>query len=341
MSRLNLIPKIIGCKLFRHFNIPKPYPFNLTISITNKCISKCKTCNIWKKSQEEKELSLDDWSKILKSIGKCPVWITISGGEPFLREDFVSIVRMISKYNRPYIISIGTNGMLTDKIESDVKEILSFYDKNLIVNLSVDGINAKHDFIRGATCFDKVLETYERLRCLDGLTVGIHAVISKYNVKDIPKIYNFFEKLNPDSFICEIAQNREELKNINMKIIPSNEEYSKIINLLLNKHRKFKGISKVTQLLRKRYYKLTLDTLEKRKAILPCYAGIASAHVNFNGDLWACCVKGETLGNLKKNDLKELWFSEKAKKIRARIKNERCYCTLANTSYSNIICNLL
>ncbi|MFW9876717.1 MAG: radical SAM/SPASM domain-containing protein [Candidatus Thorarchaeota archaeon] len=339
MIVLNLIPKVMGYKLFRYFNIPGLYPFNLTISVTNRCNSKCKTCNIWKEKYED--LSLEEWHKILKSIGKCPIWVTISGGEPFLREDLVSIVRMISKYNKPYILNIATNGILTNKIESDIKEILSFYNGNLIVNVSMDGVNDKHDFIRGIKCFNNVLETYNKLRKLDNLTIGMHTVISKYNVKDIPKIYGFFKKLNLDSFICEIAENREELKNINMDIAPSDSEYFKAIDFLLNKNGKGKRISKLTKLLRKRYYKLTKDILKEKKAILPCYAGMASAHVNFKGDLWACCIKCETFGNLRKNGFKELWFSEKANKIRDKIKNKECYCTLANASYSNIICGLL
>lgn len=338
MVIFNLIPKVVGYKLSRYFNIPKLYPFNLTISVTNRCNSRCKTCNIWKEKQEE-GLSLMEWRKILKSIGKSPLWITISGGEPFLRKDLVSIVRMISKYNGPYIINIATNGILTNKIESDIKKILSFYNGNLIVNISVDGINTKHDFIRGVKCFNDILKTYKRLRALENLTVGIHTVISKYNVKDIPKIYSFFEKLNPSSYICEIAENRKELKNINMDIAPSDSEYFKAIDFLLDKNKKIEGISKITQLLRKRYYKLTKDILKEKKAILPCYAGMASAHINFNGDLWACCVKCETFGNLRKNSFKELWFGERANSIRDKIKNEKCYCTLANASYSNIICD--
>lgn len=338
-KNFNLCPRIIGYKFFRHLNAPKLYPFNLTISVTNRCNSKCKTCNIWKSNQEENELGLEDWRKILKSIGKCPVWITISGGEPFLREDLVSIIKIINKYNRPSIINIATNGILTDKIYREVKEVLTFYKGKLIVNLSADGIKQKHDFIRGVRCFDKVLETYKKLKKIKNLTIGIHTVISKYNVRDVSEIYNFFEKLNPDSMIYEIAENRAELQNEKINIAPTNEEYLKVVDFLINKNRKAKRVSKITKLLRKKYYKLTKKMILNKKAILPCYAGIASAHINYNGNLWACCMKCETFGNLMKNNFRDLWFSEKANRIRARIKNEKCYCTLANASYSNIICN--
>ncbi len=339
MNIFGLIPRILACKLSRKSGIIS-YPFNLTLSVTGKCNSKCKTCNIWKRNVKD-ELDLGGWRRVLKSVGKSPVWITISGGEPFMREDLVQIVKIISYYNNPSIITIATNGILSDKILHDVEKILSFYDGRLIVNLSIDGIKEKHDYIRGVRCFDKVLETFRRLKKLGRVNVGVHTVISRYNAREVKKIYQFFKKMTPDSYICEIAEKRKELGNTGMRIEPSNDEYFRIIDFLLKKKNKAGGVSRITQFLRNRYYNLTKKVLMEKRAVIPCYAGIASAHINFNGELWACCMRCESLGNLNEKSFRSVWKSENARKIRAEIKKRGCYCTLANASYSNIICDII
>lgn len=339
MIPTNLIPKVIGYNLFRTIGKPKIHPFNLTLSVTGKCNSKCKTCQIWKHTNQE-DMDLKEWSKILKDIGDSPIWITISGGEPFLRDDLVELFKIITKFNKPQIITIATNGILTDKIYSDINKILSFYKGELIVNISIDCVNSKYDEIRGVKCFNEVMKTYNQLSSIKNLSVGLHTVISKFNINYINEIRDLIIKLNPDSYIFQIAENRTELQNISSKIVPKTNEYLQAVNNLNKIPKTIKNISKTTQFLRKKYHKNTKNVLLNSKGIA-CYAGIASAHINYNGELWACCVKCQSFDNLKDNSFKELWQSKKAKEIRNQIKSNKCHCTLANVSYSNIICDPL
>ncbi|MCP4534768.1 MAG: radical SAM protein, partial [Delftia sp.] len=65
---------------------------NLTLSLTYRCNSRCATCNVWKR--EADELTLDEWERVLRSLGHTPYWITVSGGEPLLRPDAVEIIRL-------------------------------------------------------------------------------------------------------------------------------------------------------------------------------------------------------------------------------------------------------
>ena len=72
---LQLLPRIVGYKFFRTFDWPKIMPFMLTVSVTNQCNSKCKTCNIWKIYNDnplllEDELSLNEYDLIFKNIGE-------------------------------------------------------------------------------------------------------------------------------------------------------------------------------------------------------------------------------------------------------------------------------
>ncbi len=43
-----VILKIPPVMLFRSVGFPHLLPFNLTVSLTSRCNSRCATCNIWK-----------------------------------------------------------------------------------------------------------------------------------------------------------------------------------------------------------------------------------------------------------------------------------------------------
>lgn len=341
---IEILPKIFFYKLWYNLDFPKLLPMNLTISPSFLCNSRCRTCFAWQKRTPE--MRLGEWQKIFQSLGKAPFWVTISGGEPFLRKDLVDLAKSLSEICRPKIISIPTNGLLFEKIPHDVEEILKNCPKTeIIVNLSLDGIGEKHDKVRGVPKnFEKAVKTYRALRKLNypNFTLGIHTVISKFNVDDLPEIYEYtMEDLKPDQYITEIAEERVELGTVGQEIAPSYEKYEKAIDFLIERVRKerWKKISKITRAFRIEYYNLVKKILKEKRQIIPCYAGFASAQIAPNGDVWPCCIKAKVLGNLKEVDFdfKKIWFSQKADQARAKVKNKKCFCPLANASYTNML----
>src|SRR3972149_1169181 len=119
---LSVLLKIPFFKLFRKFGLPGMLPISYTVSLTYRCNSRCKTCNIYSRNSDE--LSVEEYERAFLSIGKSPHWITFSGGEPFLRRDIADICIKAYELCSPRIINIPTNGILSDKIVKDVKHIL-------------------------------------------------------------------------------------------------------------------------------------------------------------------------------------------------------------------------
>ncbi|MCX9012733.1 MAG: radical SAM protein [Candidatus Methanoperedens sp.] len=341
-----ILPKIPQYKLFRNYNYPKILPLNLTVGITYHCNSRCRTCNVWKKKTNE--FTTDEFDKTFKSMGESPYWLIISGGEPFLRNDIIEICSSAYTHFKPGIINIPTNGILYDKIPGRVEEIAENCPKTqIIINLSIDGIGEKHDSIRNVKDnFKKALKTYEALRALDypNFNLGVHTVISKYNVGDIPQIYSYFKEKSPDSYITEIAEERVELDTVGSGITPSIEDYTKAIDFVISAtgQEKYSGVSKMTQALRFEYYNKVKETLRIKQQTIPCYAGFASAQIAPDGDVWACCIRADPVGNLRDAgyDFKKIWFSGKTDRQRESIKNKECYCSLASAHYTNMLCDL-
>ncbi len=346
-NKYNIFTYIPKCKLFRTFGYPKMMPFNITVSVTYHCNSRCKTCNVWKK--RVKEFSLDEFDLTFKNIGNQPYWLTISGGEPFLRKDIVDICKSVYDNCKPGIINIPTNGILYDIIPGKVQEIIDVCpDTQIIINLSLDGIEEKHNEIRCVEKnYEKAIKTYDALCQIkenvktNNFELGIHTVISQFNVHQIPDIYKRLKELKPDSYITEIAEERVELDTIGTGITPNLEDYSKAIDFLVCElnTQEFSGMSKITQSFRLQYYDMVKRTFKEKRQILPCYAGFASAQIAPNGDIWTCCVRADSIGNLRDHDydLKKIWLSDKAEKMRKSIKNKECWCPLANAAYTNML----
>lgn len=346
MKTKNLLLKIPLYYFFRNFNFPTLMPFNYSLSLTYKCNSKCKTCKIWQiqKNFLTEELTTEEWIKTIKSFGNSPFWITLTGGEPFLREDLEKIIEAINYYNKPQIINIPTNAIIDSS--NRIKNILEILDERtlLIINFSLDGIGKDHDFIRGVKGnWKRFLIMYKNTKKLKkefrNLAIGINTVISKWNVKKIQEICEFVvKKLKPDNFITEIAQNRVELNTLNLDIAPETEEYCKSIKLIL---KTTLNKNKIINAFRKEYYRYVCSVLKNKKGFIKSYAGFASVHITPFGKVWDCSVFGNEIGDLKEFDFnfKKLWKNKKAKIIRKKIKKTH-KCILANEFYSNSIFDL-
>lgn len=354
----NIAPKILGYKLSRAYGQPNMLPISLTVSVTNKCNSRCRTCFLWKLYRdkpdlEKREFETWEFERTFESISAPIFWVTMSGGEPFLRPDLADICSAFNKYCTPKIINIPTNSLLPKVIEVKTKEILQRCNgADLVINLSLDGVGDIHDKIRNVSGnFEHFLETFQRLNALksefSNLQIGVHSVVSKYSLLGLMDVYEFAEKIGADSYITEVAERRTELFNVDEDITPDADAYRAFINLLSERMgMEFKGrkkISKATNAFRLIYYQIATKELRENRQIIPCYAGLASGQINPYGDVWPCCVLGysKSIGNLRENeyDFKKIWFSREAQLVRKYIKSGACSCPLANAHYTNILLN--
>ncbi len=343
-STLGVLLRIPLFKLQRRFGWPKMLPLNITLSPSPKCNSRCLTCNIWMKREDE--LTIDEWDKALASLGRTPYWFTISGGEPLMYPKIVELAQLVYKHCQPGIINIPTNGILKSG-PVRVRQILETCpDTQLIINLSLDGVGEKHDVIRGIPgnfkLFEERLKEYFELRDeFANLTVGIHSVVSVFSVGHLDELITYADSSGADQFITEIAEPRVELDTVGLPITPDKESYGQAINNLIDyiNGKQYKGVSRITEAFRLEYYDLVKRIMEQEDQVIPCYAGWASAQIYADGAIWPCCIRADDLGNLRDYDydFRRIWFGEKIKGVRKSIAAKECFCPLANASYTNML----
>ena len=324
-------------------------PVYLIFFVTNKCNSKCNHCFYSKQLNKNTEdvLTLDQVEAFSKQLGKV-IWLAISGGEPFLRDDLEDIYRIFCDNNKIEDINLPTNGVLAGVIYEKTKRMLELRQiKNFNVSISLDGTKETHNKIRGMDCFDKALETYDKLAELKkqhpNLKIKISTTISNNNIADIHDLISFVKGRMPlvDFHNFEIMRgnpkNKEysaptisQLENIKPRVLKTYEDYSFFGKRGLK--------SRIATNAKRMILNTHIKTLKERRQIFPCYAGIVHCVLDYNGDVQFCEL-GPKIGNIKQNTLEEIWNSKYAKEQREKIKNRGCYCTHSCFQNTNISFN--
>jgi len=344
---MELLPRLPLYWSFFHLGWPKLLPFSLVISVSFRCNSKCRTCDVWRKPSDD--MTVEEWRRVFARLGHTPFYLTFTGGEPFLRADLHEIVIAGAEICRPGVITIPTNGLLTQRILDRVNLICAAAPHSQIgLNLSLDGIGREHDEIRNVPGnWERAMETWQGLKDLQtahrNLVLSVHTVVSRLNVDRIHSIVEGLEFLRPDSYITEVAEERVELGTVGWAITPEPDQYSPVADYLSMRARAMpaRGLARITQAFRGQYYQLAKRILLEQTQVIPCQAGWASGHIAPNGDVWTCCVRAEPVGNLRQTnyDLKPLWLerSGELRRLRRSIRDKECACPMANASYANML----
>lgn len=325
-------------------------PYELNLAITYKCNSRCTICKIWKEKSEN-ELSLNEIKKIARKIDFIH-WIRLTGGEPFLRKDYVQIVKTLKK-NLPnlFILTTPTNGLLAGLIHEKVEEVLEFFDKRYVITVSLDGTPKIHDKIRGIKgSWNKAIETYKKLKPLEkenkNFKVFFGYTISPDNVglfkKSVEEVKKIIPSITPNDFHINLFQTSGiYYKNLGQK---TSKKYVKgaikEIKIILKLREKKDLISSIEN----KYLEIGKDYLKTGKIPIKCNVFNLSSFIDPFGNVYPCTIFDRKLGNLRKNnyDLKKILVSEKTKKVREEIIKDSCpQCWTPCEAHQMIVSNWL
>lgn len=318
-------------------------PWAYTVSVLSGCNASCRTCNIHQ--LPDRRLSLEACARLGRGLRQPAGWLTVSGGEPFLRRDLTAVVDLLVEGLGPRLINIPTNGSFPEAVQRVVGHLVRRWPgRQFIVNVSLDGVGDEHDALRGLPgSYDRACETLAVLRALaartPNLIVGIHSVISRFNVDRFPAICDALLALRPDSFVAEVAETRVELANETLAIAPDAERFARAVAHLQRRSRgrTTPRLARLVRWLRRAYHDDVVRWLRGGSMGRPCFAGTASCHVMPDGTVLACGVRGAVLGKLDAfdYDLAALWRGPQARRTRREIARQRCSCPLANQAYVN------
>ncbi len=304
---------------------------NLVFFITAKCNSKCKHCFYWKSLNKQKDLSLKEIAKILSKFYDV-YSLSLSGGEPFLRQDLYEIIKLAIKYNNVKVIDIPTNCLIdiSDKLEKILKENPN---TRFAIVCSLDGLKEEHEFIRGVKgSFDKTIKLIYKLGKLrkkynNFASLSVNTVVTNKNLPNMHKFTGFVKKLPVTGHTFDII--RGEHQNILMP--PTAEQIRKFnklrYNIIKYYNRKKPVIKRIFYNLKeKEIIKIQFNLLKKKKWPFKCTAGKTDIVIESDGSARICELHPK-IGSLLENSPEELLKTEKAWNIFKQIANHSCDCT--------------
>lgn len=301
--------------------------------ITNKCNSKCIYCHYWQLKDSE-ELTIEEWKKILldtkKFVGNYS--INFSGGEPLLKNGFFDLLDFLNKNKINF--GVTTNASLLENKEMAKKLVLA---KPMNVNISCESIDPKiHDYIRGwEGLHEKIMKAIQNLQELQKennihFPIIMKATINSLNYKQLPDQAEWVKKMGlagitmqPIGPWTEKAEKELYIKGEEIKFL------KKIIDILIKMKEDGSPIMNSVSDLNSVIPYFSGEQLQKESG--PCRVGLRNAFIYPNGDIYVC-TSMSPIGNVKDKTLKEVWYSNTAKKIRKNTVNCKKICLSACSS---------
>ncbi|MGD6810294.1 MAG: radical SAM protein [Candidatus Bathyarchaeia archaeon] len=156
---------------------------------TKRCNLHCMHCYSQSENKTyQNELSTEEAKRFIADLAEFHVPVLLfSGGEPMMRSDLFELAKLTSDSGiRPVMSTNGT--LITKEAAEKIKKVGFHY-----VGVSLDGVGETNNRFRGAPdAFDKAVEGIRN--CMNaGIKTGLRLTVSKYNLADVPAIFDFIE----------------------------------------------------------------------------------------------------------------------------------------------------
>lgn len=214
----------------------------LRLAVTDRCNLRCTYCMPAEGADivERKELlTFKEMYRITRVLSELGVnKIRLTGGEPFVRKNFIDFIKMLSFNDRMDEINITTNGVLTAQYISELERL-----KIKTVNLSIDSLDADNfNKITRRAVFDKVWDTYSKLK-KSSLKLKLNVVVQ--SGANTSEINDFVALTKLDAievrFIEEMPfngvgeRNTEEIWDYKKILQEINSKYANVVKLPVKK----------------------------------------------------------------------------------------------------------
>lgn len=287
---------------------------NGTVIVTYRCNARCTMCNRYKApSKPEEEISIETIKKLPQMY-----FTNITGGEPFIRNDLKDIVREL--YKKSDRIVISTNGFFTDRIIDLCKEF-----PNVGIRISIEGLEDTNNAIRGLeNGFNRGYTTLKKLLEMNHPDVGFGMTVQDANAKDLVPLYELSNEMNMEFATASLHNSFYfvEAKNIIKDRPMVAQNFENLINELLKSNSPKKWF-------RAYFNHGLINYIYGQKRLLPCDMAFDTFFIDPYGDVMPCngTKEKEVMGNLNEQSWNELWASEQADKVRAKVRgcNRNCW----------------
>lgn len=310
--------------------------------VTSKCNARCAFCfnleNVvnWQ-ARKPTELTLDEITRVAKNFKRLP-YLTLSGGEPFIRTDLPEVIEAFHVHAKTQWVTIPTNAALTERTLSSTLDILNRCPSMfLTLQISLDSMYEDHDksrVIPGG--FAKLGETLKALAEIrphyPNLRIQIATCYDTFNLHRIQEIITYCREhfAYDQQMFYLIRDTRVLITDGNNGLVPS------YLTLLRhNESREWREHgqdlwSRAVRVLQGLVYRDIVRIKLEHKFLRPCVATQKFATLWDDGQISPCEILEKTnLGNVKDFDY-DFYALKAAQRVddfhRKEIVEKKCNC---------------
>ncbi len=303
--------------------------------LTYRCNLACRFCGQSKGmlASEELEMPSDKWLELageLKELaheaGAQPS-VFLWGGEVLLYQDFDRLAERL--HADGFHLSMVTNGTLLDKHAECVKSCID------TVFVSVDGIEATHDAVRGDGVFAKLSDNLKLLggrRC----KLVFLTTVSDCNAGDIADFPPQFARMGADEAVfqplmylteAEISSYREFSRRIFNCDYPELEAWHREDDAEYQQTMR-KSLDRMRQTEYSLPVKFTPHVYPEHQADVPyCDAPFRRVHIRHDGEVGFCTdYFGFSAGSVKNHSLRDIFYGQRAELFRQAVRDNALAC---------------
>jgi len=270
-------------------------PFLMVLSPTMRCNLNCYGCYAGQYDKEE-QLKPEEMDRILREGKEMGIYfVTISGGEPFLRRDLLDL---FAAHDDLYF-QVYTNGTLIDEKLAQALSRLG----NVLPAISVEGWEGETDARRGPGAFQKILAAMSRLR-KEGVLFGFSATATRQNN----------DAIMSEEFVKFFAD-RGCFIGWYFNYIPIGGKIS--LDLMPTPDQRIERRKRLMEL-RSKVPIILADFWNDGPLVGGCIAGDRYLHINCRGDVEPCVFVHFSVDNIRTKPLAEILNSEFFHAIRRR-----------------------
>ena len=287
--------------------------------ITDRCNLRCSHC-YQENYSGSSEMSLDELKSVAdKLFHVLSKWkkkgaISITGGEPFVKQEFFPLLEYLELSEEISSLDILSNGTL---ITTETIKRLKKFAKLRRVQVSLDGSHTEtHDKIRGAGAFKKAINGIRVLR-KHGIEVTVMFTLQRCNVKEVSSLIDLAIKEKISGLTIERLVPMGRSKNAKYSLI-SPEELRDIFQYISN--RADLEYERGTQLRILKYRPLWINvdpcrakteanTVSHKELGAACSIGLDGICILPDATVLPCRRLPIPIGNLKRDSFEKIWFT--------------------------------
>jgi len=315
-------------------------PLYMIHFITENCNANCNHCLCgYHAHWERNELSIDEIERFSKSLGDL-LFVFLTGGEPFLRDDIAEIAKIYYTNNKVKKFQIPSNGSLTEKVLKLTEEMVkSCPEAHVGVTISIDGIGDLHDKERNFKgLFNRAVATYRELRILEekykNFGANLTTCVTQLNQDHLHELFEFaLNDLGVRNYFNTFVRGvPADPRSVEVDI-EKFESFNKLQDeaLLSGRMQGYADFFGADFINAKNLLSRTMiaRTFKENRRLVKCHTGKLSFVLRSTGQVFPCELLNKPMGNLRdvNHDFRKIWYSEKADEIRCWIRDTKCFCT--------------